>query len=103
MSRRSVALQTRATGINEFGERIGTWSLTKNLGARITALSLTETTALNREITTEILLFDFARSPTSSGITTLDRIVYANRNYYVIAVDNLPGSTDVRVTAEERT
>lgn len=102
MGRRSVALQRQATGVNAYGEPIGTWSTVKNLGAYISALSLTESTAINREITTSVLVFEFSKSPTSEGMTTDDRLVYRGSNFYVLSVDALPTRSDVRVVAEAR-
>lgn len=104
--RRSVTVQQRDRTVNDFGERTESWTDIKSLGAIIRPLSLTEITPLNRELNVSVLQFDFTLSPTSSAITTDNRLVYSGRNYDVISVtssSNRSFPMSVRVIAEERT
>ena len=106
--RRSVTLQSRDAGVNEYGELSESWSDVGTLGARIRSFSLSESVALNRESTSRILQFDFSYGPTSIAITTSNRLVFGGDNYYVMSVENVdafnvPNGKIVRVTAEYRT
>lgn len=106
--RRSVTLQSRASGVDAYGELSDTWTDVASLGANIRSFSLSESVAINRASTSRILQFDFNYSPTSIGITTSHRLSFGNDLFYVISVENVDAFNEanskmVRVIAEART
>lgn len=99
---RRISIERATESVNDFGERLVTWSTAFSCWASLTIRKSGSTEKLvdGYESAVRMSEWTLRQSSDIDTLTTADRIVYKSQIHNIIAIHELERGVDVRVIAE---